>query len=98
MDSAFTNHQSGGEDAMKIGTEVLHHRRGSGPYNGKVTTCADWDGNSRNYAHWQRIKTSYGPDFHGAELLRILPNLEIAQENRKNSLFGNINSLYYPIN
>jgi hypothetical protein len=34
MDSAFTNHVAGGEDPTKIGTEVLHHRRGSGPYNG----------------------------------------------------------------
>jgi hypothetical protein len=70
MDSAFTNHVAGGEDPTKIGTEVLHHRRGSGPYNGKVQTCPEWDGKSKNFEQWSKLKSRFGADFHDHQSCR----------------------------
>lgn len=102
MDSAFTNHVGGGEDPNKIGTEVLHHRRGSGPYNGtpasdsvawtvavltvisflgKIQTCAEWDGKSKNFEQWNKIKSRFGADFHGTCRELFLPYMAIVHKH-----------------
>jgi hypothetical protein len=59
-------------DNTKIGSQVLFHRRGGGPYRDNIQTkekCPSWT-TSRNRAMWRQLKPQLTTSYLGNEITR----------------------------